>query len=396
MPISRLPPCPAPLHHHPPSYGRWANIQIKNCWIRVSWSPWIVTLGGWSRSAPHHSRPHSRWTAPSGLRAAASFWHLLLGAAGSSEGCWLQRGLLPSYTLLPQVSLQVGVGTLLGVGGAARPHLYCLFEVPLSLRTEGPRGLSCSNHSFSWSLSWARSGKGTEAADQGWTSVSGGLVPGPLSLTSPNGPGEASVGGLCWGSRLSRVSEDASRSRWSQVRVAMVYWAQETHSCLSPGPCSGHAPVVEPRQMVNADLEEAGSAGKSSQKGQTPPKSPDTQRRAGESWAWTLDGGQGVLGSPPGLRASEMELGCLLTCCAAWERPVPSLGPVQPQGQSGIQTSSLRGNNGAVEGPPPALCLVVRGGPGSVWLGSHSQEGWCPASHQVEELRRPCFLAWER
>uniref|UniRef100_A0A9W3G398 Gap junction protein n=1 Tax=Camelus bactrianus TaxID=9837 RepID=A0A9W3G398_CAMBA len=107
MPISRLPPCPAPLHHHPPSYGRWANIQIKNCWIRVSWSPWIVTLGGWSRSAPHHSRPHSRWTAPSGLRAAASFWHLLLGAAGSSEGCWLQRGLLPSYTLLPQVSLQV-------------------------------------------------------------------------------------------------------------------------------------------------------------------------------------------------------------------------------------------------------------------------------------------------
>nr|XP_015107091.2 gap junction gamma-2 protein [Vicugna pacos] len=152
----------------------------------------------------------------------------------------------------------------------------------------------------------------------------------------------------------------------------MVYWAQETHTCLSPGPCSGHAPVVEPRQMVDADLEEAGSAGKSSQKGQTPSKSPDTQRRAGESWAWTLDGGQGVLGSPAGLRASEMELGCLLTCCAAWERPVPSLGPIQPQGQSGIQTSSLRGNNGAVEGPPPALCLVVRGGPGSVWPGTHS------------------------
>ncbi|XP_030895252.1 gap junction gamma-2 protein [Leptonychotes weddellii] len=46
-------------------------------------------------------------------------------------------------------------------------------------------------------------------------------------------------------------------------------------------------------------------------------------------------------------------------------RPPSSLGPVQPQGQSGIQTPGLGGNNGALEGPPPALCLVVRGGPGS-------------------------------
>ncbi|XP_022419090.1 gap junction gamma-2 protein isoform X2 [Delphinapterus leucas] len=60
-----------------------------------------------------------------------------------------------------------------------------------------------------------------------------------------------------------------------------------------------------------------------------------------------------------------MGLGCLLTYCTAWERLVPSLGPIQPQGQSGIQTPSLRGNNGALEGPPPTLCLVVRGGPGS-------------------------------
>lgn len=46
-------------------------------------------------------------------------------------------------------------------------------------------------------------------------------------------------------------------------------------------------------------------------------------------------------------------------------RPLPSLGPVQPWGQSGIQTPGLGGNNGALEGPPPTLCLVVRGGPGS-------------------------------
>lgn len=60
-----------------------------------------------------------------------------------------------------------------------------------------------------------------------------------------------------------------------------------------------------------------------------------------------------------------MGLGCLLTYCTAWEGLVPSLGPIQPQGQSGIQAPSLRGNNGALEGPPPTLCLVVRGGPGS-------------------------------
>lgn len=31
---------------------------------------------------------------------------------------------------------------------------------------------------------------------------------------------------------------------------------------LSPGPCPGHAPMVEPRQMVDADLEEAGNPDK--------------------------------------------------------------------------------------------------------------------------------------
>lgn len=77
------------------------------------------------------------------------------------------------------------------------------------------------------------------------------------------------------------------------------------------------------------------------------------------------------------LKASETGLGCRLTCCVAWERLLPSLGPIQTQGQSGIQTRGHGGNNGALEGPPPTLCLAVRGGsgsgPGLSWV--HTQEG---------------------
>uniref|UniRef100_A0A8C0D0E9 Guanylate kinase n=1 Tax=Balaenoptera musculus TaxID=9771 RepID=A0A8C0D0E9_BALMU len=36
--------------YQPPSHGSWANIQIKNCWVRVSLSPWIMALGGWGHS----------------------------------------------------------------------------------------------------------------------------------------------------------------------------------------------------------------------------------------------------------------------------------------------------------------------------------------------------------
>lgn len=67
-------------------------------------------------------------------------------------------------------------------------------------------------------------------------------------------------------------------------------------------------------------------------------------------------------------------------------------------GQSGIHTLGLGGNNGALEGPPPALCLVVRGGPGSGpgLSQAYTLKGQCPAGWQVEGLRDSYFLAWRR
>lgn len=96
------------------------------------------------------------------------------------------------------------------------------------------------------------------------------------------------------------------------------------------------------------------------------------------------DSGQRCWAVPPGLRAGETGLGCLPTHCAAWGRPFPFLGPVQPHGQLRIQMLGLVGNNGALEGPPSILCLVVRGGPGSG-----------PRLCWVDTLGGQCLTSWK-
>ncbi|XP_070648515.1 guanylate kinase isoform X3 [Bos indicus] len=74
----------------PLTRGSQANIQIKNCWVRVSLSPWIMALGGWVHSTPFQSHPVPTLDSPAltghPQRAAAAL-HLLLWAAGPQRGC---------------------------------------------------------------------------------------------------------------------------------------------------------------------------------------------------------------------------------------------------------------------------------------------------------------------
>uniref|UniRef100_A0A8B9WDE7 Guanylate kinase n=1 Tax=Bos mutus grunniens TaxID=30521 RepID=A0A8B9WDE7_BOSMU len=74
----------------PLTRGSQANIQIKNCWVRVSLSPWIMALGGWVHSTPFQSHPVPTLDSPAltghPQRAAATL-HLLLWAAGPQRGC---------------------------------------------------------------------------------------------------------------------------------------------------------------------------------------------------------------------------------------------------------------------------------------------------------------------
>ncbi|XP_061277364.1 guanylate kinase isoform X2 [Bos javanicus] len=74
----------------PLTCGSQANIQIKNCWVRVSLSPWIMALGGGVHSTPFQSHPVPTLDSPAltghPQRAAAAL-HLLLWAAGPQRGC---------------------------------------------------------------------------------------------------------------------------------------------------------------------------------------------------------------------------------------------------------------------------------------------------------------------
>lgn len=153
-----------------------------------------------------------------------------------------------------------------------------------------------------------------------------------------------------------------------------------------------------PRHIVDEDPKTADSPDGNSWGDWASSKRPDSQRRPGGSWAWVRDSGQRCWAVPPGLRAGETGLGCLPTHCAAWGRPFPFLGPVQPHGQLRIQMLGLVGNNGALEGPPSILCLVVRGGPGSgprlCWVDTLG--GQCLTSWQVEGLRRTCIFWLEK
>lgn len=92
-----LPPFPMSISRLPPRHalstltrGSQANIQIKNCWVRVSLSPWIMALGGWVHSIPFQSHPVPTLDSPAltghPQRAAASL-PLLLRAAGPQIGC---------------------------------------------------------------------------------------------------------------------------------------------------------------------------------------------------------------------------------------------------------------------------------------------------------------------
>uniref|UniRef100_A0A8C6APY8 Guanylate kinase n=1 Tax=Monodon monoceros TaxID=40151 RepID=A0A8C6APY8_MONMO len=102
------------LPYQPPSHGSWADIQIKNCWVRVSLSPWIMALGGWGHGIllQTHPPPH-----PALGNHTLTGQHLeVLGQQHPSDICCSglpgpQRGLpLSCCTLLAQGSHQVGAG----------------------------------------------------------------------------------------------------------------------------------------------------------------------------------------------------------------------------------------------------------------------------------------------
>lgn len=58
--------------------------------------------------------------------------------------------------------------------------------------------------------------------------------------------------------------------------------------------------------------------------------------------------------------------GCLrMHCHPAWGRPFLLLAPYNSRDNQGFRAGAFRGTMGPLKALPPALCLVVRGGPGS-------------------------------
>ena len=122
MSISRLPP---PMPCQPLTRGSQANIQIKNCWVRVSLSLWIMALGGWVHSTPFQSHPVPTLDSPAltghPQRAAASL-HLCSGLPAPREAA-------PELPHTPCPGLPPG---------GCRTSSPTVSELPSRLGSEGP------------------------------------------------------------------------------------------------------------------------------------------------------------------------------------------------------------------------------------------------------------------
>ncbi|XP_044804348.2 guanylate kinase isoform X2 [Bubalus bubalis] len=116
-----LPPVPC----QPLTRGSQANIQIKNCWVRVSLSLWIMALGGWVHSIPFQSHPVPTLDSPAltghPQRAAASL-HLCSGLPAPREAA-------PELPHTPCPGLPPG---------GCRTSSRTVSELPSRLGSEGP------------------------------------------------------------------------------------------------------------------------------------------------------------------------------------------------------------------------------------------------------------------
>lgn len=101
--------------------------------------------------------------------------------------------------------------------------------------------------------------------------------------------------------------------------------------------------------------------------------------------------GKGVLGRPQG-RYGKAGLPPS-TLCSLGEAPSFSW-PQSSRDNQGFRPWALGGTMGPLKALPPALCLVVRGGPGSDtgFCRVHTLGDQCPTSQQVEELRGTCIF----